>query len=144
MRLSKGELLHWSFRWYGGNYKLIGLWGNGWCPVTSHSYSHKNEDASVKCPHGHSDQYLYGKNITTGINSKDKMKASSGQADCQIWMKPDTSLSQPLWFLDFNAVLKQRTHHSLVRLTLMLFWKLIKHIFWPFWGSAALKLIFCC
>jgi len=31
-----------------------------------------NEDASVKCPHSHSDQYLHGENITTGINSKDK------------------------------------------------------------------------
>ena len=36
----------------------------------SHSYSHKNEDASVQCPHGHSDQYLHRENTTTGINSK--------------------------------------------------------------------------
>ena len=30
----------------------------------------------------------------------------------QIWMKPETSLSQPLWFVDCNAVLRQRTQCS--------------------------------
>lgn len=60
----------------------------------------------------------------------------------QIWMKPETSLSQPLWFVDCNAVLRQRTQcwkHSLVRLisaALKADW-----ILWPSWGGAGLNLL---